>query len=155
MRSPRLAESAWLTISLFQGSVYLHFHSSPNSGISRLRRKSLPTEIGDSISLYPFLFIMINWEVLHLEEVRSAASRGYGRAWQKASKQFLQAYPLCEECTRDGRYTKATMDHVIPHCGDESFFRDRGNWCALCKSCHDREGPGGTTKRLCTSTKAM
>ena len=76
----------------------------------------------------------------HPEEVRSAASRGYGRAWQKASKQFLQVHPLCEECLRQGKYKKATVvDHVIPHRGDEKLFWDRNNWRALCKKCHDKK----------------
>ena len=79
-------------------------------------------------------------KALHPEEVRSAASRGYGRAWQKASRQFLQAHPLCEECQRQGKYVKATVvDHVIPHRGDEKLFWDRSNWRALCKRCHDQK----------------
>ena len=79
-------------------------------------------------------------KALHPEEVRSAASRGCGRAWQKASRQFLQAHPLCEECKQQGKYTKAAVvDHVIPHRGDEKLFWDRSNWRALCKRCHDRK----------------
>lgn len=77
---------------------------------------------------------------LHPEEVRSAASRGYGRAWQQASHAFLQAHPLCEECMKDGRYTKATVvDHIVPHRGNEQLFWDRRNWRPLCKRCHDRK----------------
>ena len=77
---------------------------------------------------------------LHPEEVRSAASRGYDRAWQKASRLFLQAHPLCEECMKHGKYTRATVvDHIIPHRGDEELFWDRSNWRALCKRCHDRK----------------
>ena len=30
---------------------------------------------------------------LHREEIRSAGSRGYGRAWQRASRQYLAAHP--------------------------------------------------------------
>ena len=79
-------------------------------------------------------------KALHPEEVRSAASRGYGRAWQKASKQFLQAHPLCEECQRQGKYVKATVvDHVTPHRGNPELFWDRSNWRVLCKRCHDRK----------------
>ena len=40
---------------------------------------------------------------LHPEEVRSAGSRGYGRAWQKARKEYLAANPLCVECMKEGR----------------------------------------------------
>ena len=79
-------------------------------------------------------------KLLHPEEVRSAAGRGYNAAWRKASKQFLQAHPLCEECMRQGKYVKATVvDHVVPHRGDEQLFWDRSNWRALCKRCHDRK----------------
>ena len=79
-------------------------------------------------------------KALHPEEVRSAAGRGYNAAWRKASKQFLQAHPLCEECMKQGKYVKATVvDHVVPHRGDEKLFWDRSNWRALCKRCHDQK----------------
>ena len=74
---------------------------------------------------------------LHPEEVRSAASRGYGAAWQKARKQYLEAHPLCVECMREGRYVKATdVDHIVPHRGDQKLFWDRSNWQALCHRHH-------------------
>ena len=74
---------------------------------------------------------------LHLEEIRSATSRGYGSKWQKARKQFLAANPLCVECLKEGRYTKATdVDHIVPHRGDQKLFWDRGNWQALCHRHH-------------------
>ncbi len=77
---------------------------------------------------------------LHPEDVRSAAGRGYNSAWQKASKQYLQAHPLCVECQRQGKYVKATVvDHIVPHRGDEKLFWDQNNWQALCKRCHDRK----------------
>ena len=77
---------------------------------------------------------------LHPEETRSAASRGYGSRWQKASKQFLAAHPLCEECLKGGRYVKATVvDHIKPHRGDRTLFWDQNNWRGLCKSCHDKK----------------
>ena len=79
-------------------------------------------------------------KALHPEEVRSAGSRGYGRAWQKASRQFLAANPLCISCMKEGRYRKATVvDHIIPHRGDEALFWDRSNWQPLCKKCHDKK----------------
>lgn len=51
---------------------------------------------------------------MHPEEVRSAASRGYGAAWQKASREFLRAHPLCEECMKQGKYVKATVRTTLP-----------------------------------------
>ena len=79
-------------------------------------------------------------KALHPEAVRSAGSRGYGSRWQRESKAFLRANPLCEECRKAGRYTQATVvDHIVPHRGDQKLFWDRDNWRALCKPCHDRK----------------
>jgi 5-methylcytosine-specific restriction protein A len=78
----------------------------------------------------------------HLDEVNrpSAASRGYGKRWQKASRAFLRAHPLCEHCLKDGRYVKATVvDHKTPHRGDQALFWNESNWQALCKPCHDKK----------------
>lgn len=84
-------------------------------------------------------------EPLHADEKKDqrkggAAGRGYGWRWQKASKAFLRAHPLCAECLRHGRYTKAeVVDHIVPHRGDMKLFWDRDNWQPLCKACHDRK----------------
>ena len=73
----------------------------------------------------------------HPEEMRSAASRGYGRAWQKARKKYLEVHPLCVECMKEGRYVRATdVDHIIPHRGDQKLFWDESNWQALCHRHH-------------------
>lgn len=40
---------------------------------------------------------------LHPEEVRSASDRGYGKAWQKARKRYLEAHPFCVECMKEGQ----------------------------------------------------
>jgi len=77
---------------------------------------------------------------LHTDEVRSAAHRGYGSKWQKASKRFLEAHPLCVRCMADGQYVRATVvDHIVPHRGDMRLFWDEANWQPLCKPCHDRK----------------
>lgn len=74
---------------------------------------------------------------MHPEEVRSAGARGYGKAWQKARKKYLEAHPLCVECMKEGRYVRATdVDHIIPHRGDRTLFWDQGNWQALCHRHH-------------------
>lgn len=71
---------------------------------------------------------------------RSAAKRGYGKAWQKARKGYLERHPLCVECLKEGRYVKATdVDHIIPHRGDKTLFWDVSNWQALCHSCHSKK----------------
>lgn len=70
----------------------------------------------------------------------TAASRGYGYAWQKARKIYLARYPLCVMCEQDGRVVTATVvDHVLPHRGNEKLFWDISNWQSLCKPCHDRK----------------
>lgn len=71
---------------------------------------------------------------------RTAAERGYTYRWQKASRAYLRAHPLCAECARHGQYTKAdVVDHITPHRGDYSLFWDKTNWQPLCKECHDRK----------------
>lgn len=75
---------------------------------------------------------------LHPEDVRSANSRGYGKEWQRASKRYLEAHPLCVECQRQGVFKQATVvDHKIPHRGDRKLFWDESNWQPLCKRHHD------------------
>ena len=79
---------------------------------------------------------------LHPEAVRSAASRGYDAAWQKARRLYLQSHPLCAACLKKDppKYTKATVvDHITPHRGNQELFWDRNNWQPLCKPCHDKK----------------
>lgn len=68
----------------------------------------------------------------------SAASRGYGRKWQAASKAFLVVHPCCVECGEliegDG-----VVDHDPPHKGDMRAFWDSATWRAMHKRCHDRK----------------
>lgn len=67
----------------------------------------------------------------------SASARGYGRSWQKASKAYLDAHPLCAECDRQGDLVSATcVDHVIPHKGNMVLFWDSSNWQSLCAHHH-------------------
>lgn len=74
---------------------------------------------------------------LHPEETRSAGSRGYGTAWNRARKRYLETHPLCVECMKQGRYVKATdVDHIKPHRGDSVLFWDRSNWQSLCHRHH-------------------
>ena len=67
----------------------------------------------------------------------SAASRGYDSRWQRESKAFLRANPLCAECLRENRVKAATLvDHIIPHKGDMILFWDKSNWQPLCDHHH-------------------
>ena len=82
----------------------------------------------------------------------SASKRGYDYKWQKARKQFLNEYPLCVNCLKEGLTVIAdVVDHIKPHKGDKELFWNRSNWQSLCKSCHDRksakEDGGGWRKQ--------
>ena len=77
---------------------------------------------------------------LHTEEVRPASERGYGSAWRRARKRYLEAHPLCVECMKEGRYTRATdVDHIKPHRGDPVLFWDEDNWQTLCHRHHSEK----------------
>ena len=68
----------------------------------------------------------------------NAAKRGYGYRWQKASKIYLRANPLCVECWKDKIVQAAEcVDHIIPHKGEYKLFWDRGNWQSLCIPHHN------------------
>ena len=74
----------------------------------------------------------------------TAADRGYGSVWRRARKLFLVAHPLCVACRAEGRRAPAqVVDHVMPHRGDLALFWDRGNWQALCTTCHNRKTGNG------------
>ncbi|MBD8598754.1 HNH endonuclease signature motif containing protein [Pseudomonas sp. CFBP 8772] len=67
----------------------------------------------------------------------TSGQRGYTYAWQKASKAFILANPLCVMCDALGRVTAtALVDHIQPHRGDMTLFWDRANWQPLCTYCH-------------------
>lgn len=77
---------------------------------------------------------------LHAREQKTTAEKGYSTRWQKESRAFLLANPLCTRCRARGRYVKATVvDHIVPHRGDQKLFWDRSNWQSLCKKCHDHK----------------
>ena len=69
---------------------------------------------------------------------KSAAKRGYDSRWQKARAGYLRSHPLCVMCEKQGKTRPATLvDHIVPHKGDSDLFWNKGNWQALCKTCHD------------------
>lgn len=68
----------------------------------------------------------------------SPAKRGYGRAWQRQSKLYLQEHPLCVMCAQRGLTVVAQhVDHIIPRA--EGGADDEGNLQALCHPCHSRK----------------
>jgi 5-methylcytosine-specific restriction enzyme A len=76
-------------------------------------------------------------------EVRkTAAQRGYGYRWQKASKAYLAAHPIAVDWFKehDGRiYAAEVVDHIIPHKGNMNLFWDRNNWQGLTRIDHSRK----------------
>jgi 5-methylcytosine-specific restriction protein A len=67
----------------------------------------------------------------------NTSARGYGWKWQKERLFHLAKHPLCVYCEETGRVTAATtVDHRIPHRGDQTLFWDRSNWQSLCTNCH-------------------
>ncbi|GBR25539.1 hypothetical protein AA0488_0675 [Kozakia baliensis NRIC 0488] len=75
----------------------------------------------------------------------SAASRGYGRRWQKARAAYLAENPVCQ-CDDAACQRPATeVHHIKAHRGDYDLFWNPSNWQGLTKECHSRltakEGP--------------
>ena len=70
----------------------------------------------------------------------TAQERLYGHRWDNARRAFRRRHPLCAPCEATGRVTAAdTVDHIIPHRGDQARFWDRTNCRACCRSCHSRK----------------
>jgi len=60
-----------------------------------------------------------------------------GRQWRNLRETFLNAQPLCVQCTANGLVVEATVaDHIVQvkH-GGEGY--DVANLQPLCKPCHD------------------
>jgi 5-methylcytosine-specific restriction protein A len=55
--------------------------------------------------------------------------------WRKIRAAQLRDQPTCQKCGAPG----TTVDHVIPHRGEEALAFDRGNVQTLCGSCHARK----------------
>jgi len=59
--------------------------------------------------------------------------------WLSVKKQYLKEHPLCVECLKSGKRTRATIvDHIVPiKQGGDKF--SESNLQALCWSCHSRK----------------
>jgi len=78
------------------------------------------------------------------QDRRTARQRGYNSRWDKCSKLYLAAHPLCKMCEANGVVKLATQtDHIIPHRGDRRLFWDHDNWQPLCESCHSAKTAHG------------
>lgn len=78
----------------------------------------------------------------------TAAQRGYGSRWTRASRAYRKQHPWCMECLRLGKTMREAtskvlhVDHIVPHKGDMELFWDRRNWQTLCEECHGRKSAG-------------
>jgi len=70
-----------------------------------------------------------------IQQRPSAAKRGYGRRWRKASQLFLSHHPWCATCGAPA----TDVDHITPHSGDQRLFWAVSNWQPLCARCHGRK----------------
>ena len=61
----------------------------------------------------------------------------YGRAWRSIRSSYISEHPLCEECLKVKRITKAEEVHHIKPLS-EGGTNDKANLIALCKSCHSK-----------------
>ena len=62
--------------------------------------------------------------------------------WVKARARWLKEHPFCTDYFGDhnGSLVVAnTVDHRIPHKGDEVLFWDEGNWQSMCRTCHNKK----------------
>ena len=90
-------------------------------------------------------------EERYCEEHKKLANRQYDRysrdkaarklyassEWKRIRARFLAAHPLCEQCRKEGRLTKATeVHHILPL--RRGGTHDESNLMALCKPCHSR-----------------
>jgi 5-methylcytosine-specific restriction protein A len=70
----------------------------------------------------------------------SSTERGYGTKWQKFSKSYLAAHPLCVDPFHvhgEVLVPATETDHIIPHKGDMAlFWAIDTNVQGLCKPCH-------------------
>ena len=83
-------------------------------------------------------------------EATKTGARNYARkfysskAWERKSKAYRKAHPLCERCLKKGIYTRSTCVHHKTHI-DQDNYRDvhilfgDSNLEALCDLCHAQE----------------
>jgi 5-methylcytosine-specific restriction protein A len=64
----------------------------------------------------------------------SSNERGYDSRWRAYRASYLSRHPLCVECEKQGRVTRATdVDHIVPVKGqDDPLFWKESNHQSLC-----------------------
>lgn len=60
------------------------------------------------------------------------------RRWRLLRAEQLRLFPLCRYCEQLGRLVPAdTVDHIVPHHGDDALMWDPLNLQSLCQTCHN------------------
>jgi 5-methylcytosine-specific restriction endonuclease McrA len=78
-----------------------------------------------------------NQQQLKEERRGSARKRGYDKTWEKASKLYRSANPICERCLSRGKYNdKDLLVHHIKPLKEGGARLDFNNLQTLCRSCH-------------------
>jgi 5-methylcytosine-specific restriction protein A len=61
----------------------------------------------------------------------------YNRTWKRIRDAYVAAYPLCEECLKQGRVVPVDqVHHIVPL--REGGTNDFSNLVSLCSACHAR-----------------
>ena len=63
----------------------------------------------------------------------SSRQRGYTAEWERESRAFLKANPVCRRCGAPS----TLIDHIQPHKGNQRLFWNKANWQPLCTPCHN------------------
>ena len=67
----------------------------------------------------------------------AARARGYDSRWDKASRSYRRAHPLCAYCALEGEVSPARLvDHLYPHRVYDGVFWEKQWWVASCHACH-------------------
>lgn len=82
-----------------------------------------------------------SWSYSYRKQIYGKYGRFYhSKRWTRVSKNYRSKHPLCVECLKDGRYTKAqVVDHIIPIRTKQGWSKrwDESNYQSLCVSCHN------------------
>ncbi len=65
---------------------------------------------------------------------RRAIDMMYDHVWEAYRKRYLEINPRCYACGLKA----TTVDHLIPHQGDEKLFKKLNNHIPLCEICHNK-----------------
>ncbi|RJX22340.1 MAG: HNH endonuclease [Ammonifex sp.] len=64
-----------------------------------------------------------------------ATRKRYGRHWQRIRDRYMSEQPLCEQCQKDGKLTRAEeVHHIIPLAKGGTNVAE--NLMSLCTGCH-------------------